>query len=64
MATKLKAFQVYAKCIREVGITIRAESLADAVAKSDELEDKDFVTVKEEYLDGSTKVTGVFELEP
>ena len=61
MAVKLKSFQVWAECRRQVAIEIKAENLEDAVIKSKELEDDDFVTVNGDYVDGDTRVTGVME---
>ena len=39
-------------------VTIKAESMEDAVRQSEELRETDFVTIPE-FLDGSIKITGV-----
>ena len=61
MTTKLKSFQVWAECHRQVALEIKAENLEDAIVKSKELEEDDFVTVNGDYMDESTRVTGVIE---
>ena len=61
MATKLKAFTVYAKVTIECGITIKAESFEDALERSKELKEADFVDVFQDYNDGSLEITGVFK---
>ena len=61
MAVKLKSFRVWVECRRQVALTVKAENLEDALTKSKELEDDDFVTVNGDYIDGDTRVTGVME---
>ena len=56
---KLKTYTVYAKCEREVGLTVRAESLEEAIVKAKELDEDDFVEVIGDYLDGSTTISGI-----
>ena len=58
MATKLKAFDVTARLVIMTSVTIKAESMEDAVRQSEELRETDFVTIPE-FLDGSIKITGV-----
>jgi hypothetical protein len=58
---KLSSYSVYAKLTLEVSVSIKAESLADAVVQARELKELDFVDVLGEFCDGSLKVTGVLE---
>lgn len=61
MATKYQTYSVWAKCYRDVTVEILAKSLEEAVEKSKELEDSDFVRVLGEYNDGSTEIYGVLK---
>ena len=61
MANRLKSFSVMAKVEIETSITIRAESLEDAVAKSASLKETDFVEIYGDFNDGGIKITGCFE---
>ena len=57
----LKTFSIWAKCYREVSIDIQAESLEEALAKSKEIDEDEFVTVNGDYHDGSTEIYGIFQ---
>jgi len=61
MADKLKSYGVWAECRRQVILTVKAKTLEEAVEKSKEFEDEDFVTVNGEYTDGETRIIGVLE---
>jgi hypothetical protein len=62
MAAKLKDYQVWANCHRQVALTIKARTLEEALEKSKELEGTDFVTVNGECVDADTQITGVLEV--
>ena len=55
----LQAYGVWARCRQQVIVEIRARSLEDALEKSKELKEEDFVTVNGEYCDGEFEITGV-----
>lgn len=59
---KLKTYTVYSKLQLEVSTEINASSLIEAAEKTQELKEKDFVTIKGEYLGGNMNITGVFTL--
>jgi len=61
MNKKLKTFTIQADLTLQVGLSIKAESLEDAVQQSKELKELDFVTIKDEFQDGSMKIRGVWE---
>jgi hypothetical protein len=61
--SKLKSFSIWAKLNLDVLINIKAESLEDAVEKSKELKELDFVDIKGEFNDGNIKITGAHEDE-
>ncbi len=61
MNKKLQAFTVMAELKITCGITIHAEGLEDAAQKAKELKETDFVDIKDEYMDGDIRVTGVWE---
>ena len=61
MAKTLKTFMIMAKCYRDVNVEIRAENLEEALVKSKELKDEDFISVLGDYNDGNTKIYGIFE---
>ena len=63
MSKRLKSFTVMAKVHIDCGISIRAESLEDALDKSKNLGETDFVTVLGDFNDGKLSITGVFEDE-
>lgn len=56
---KVYTYGVWAKTDHLINIEIKAESLEDAVAKSKELKEEDFVEVLGEYADGNFEITGV-----
>jgi hypothetical protein len=61
MAEKQKDFSIWAKTSVYSLVTIKAKDLEDALTKSKEMKDTDFVEVLGEYMDGDFKVTGVME---
>mgnify|MGYP001559823117 CR=1 FL=1 len=61
MSKKLTTFNVMAKLTLDVSIAIDAESLLDALYRTTELKEQDFVTIDGEYLDGEMKIIGVYE---
>ena len=61
MSKRLKSFFVFAKLNLDLGITIRAESLEEAIAASKSLQEKDFVDIYEEFNSGDMRITGVAE---
>lgn len=61
MAKKSEEYQVWAKCYRQVILTVQANTLEEALEKAKEFEDDDFVTVNGEYADGSTDIQGVLK---
>ena len=42
------------------GISIKAESLEDALQQSRNFKVTDFINIKDEYLDGSFEINGIF----
>ena len=60
---RLNTFSVWAKLNLDVSIEIKAESLEDAVVRSKELKEHDFVEFLGDFNDGDMKITGVFESE-
>ena len=63
MAKPLQDFIITANLKLQVDITIKAESLEDAVQKSQTLNVSDFVNIKGEYNDGNLKITGAYSPE-
>ena len=61
MANKLRSFTVMAKVEIDCNISIRAESLEDAVDKSAKLTETDFVEIHGDYIDGKLKISGCYE---
>jgi hypothetical protein len=59
MTKTLKQFDVTARLKLMVQITIKAESLADALEQSKTLREQKFVSFEGEYIDGSLVITGV-----
>lgn len=59
MAKPLKKFDVTARILLMVQSTIKAESFEDALVQSREMQEKDFVDFKGEFLDGTVVITGV-----
>ena len=57
----LKTFSVNADLKIWAGIEIKAESLEDALEQGRKLKELDFITVKGEFLDGSIKLSGLYE---
>ena len=58
---KQKDFEVQAKLELLVSITVTAKDLNEAVEKSKELHENDFTDFLGDYIDGSFRVTGVYE---
>ena len=61
MANRLKSFTVMAKVEIECNISVRAESLADAIDKSASLKETDFVDILGDFNDGKLKIIGCYE---
>jgi len=59
---KTKEFVVMARVMIECDLTIKAESLEDAIAKARTLKELDFIDIKGEFMEGELHVKGVFEL--
>ena len=59
MTNPLKQFDVTGRLELMVQVTIKAESLADALEQSRHLAEKHFVSFKGECMDGSLAITGV-----
>ncbi len=59
----LKDYVINADLKIVAGITIKAESMEDALMQSREFKETKFITFKDEWIDGSIKITGVFENE-
>lgn len=59
MAKRLDSFDVNARMIIVAGITIKAESYEDAVARSKELSVDDFVRVKDQHCDSSLVIGSI-----
>ena len=64
MANKnLKDYQITAKVLVDVDLTIKAASLEDALAQSADLTIHDFVKIKGEYLDGGIEeIIGIYKI--
>ena len=56
----MKTYTIQAKLDLLVGITIKANSLEDALEQSKKLIETDFVTISEDFIDGSLEVTGIY----
>ena len=56
-----QSFTVMGKLNLDIYINIDAESLGDALAKSEHLKEEDFVTILGDFADGSMRVIGVME---
>ena len=54
-----KKFNVWANLRQTVSVEIVADSLEDALAKAKNLDEKVFVDVLGEYVDGNFEITGV-----
>ncbi len=63
MVNTLETYMIHAHVLVEVSVEIKAESLEDAVAKSKELTETDFVKIKGEYMDGDRKIRGIWQLD-
>jgi len=63
VATKLRTFTVYAKVFVETNTTIRAKDLRDAAEQALGLTERDFVEFDGDFMDGSIKVTALYEEE-
>lgn len=59
----LKSYIINADLKVVAGITIRAESMEDALMQSRKFRETEFITFKDEWIDGSLKITGIFENE-
>lgn len=62
MADKNKTFMVQANINTVVGIEVQAKNLEEAVQKSAEFKEIDFITIDGEYQDGNHRITGVYEI--
>jgi hypothetical protein len=56
---KQQEYQVTGRIDIEVGVSVRAASVEEAVAKSKDLSIDDFVTVLGEHNDSTFRITGV-----
>ena len=63
MTTPLKKFDVTARLLLLVGITIKAESFEDALEQAKTLREQDFVKFKGEFADGSIAIQNVSRSE-
>ena len=63
MTTPLKKFDVTARLLLLVGITIKAESFEDALEQAKTLREQDFVKLKGEFADGSIAIQNVSRSE-
>jgi putative lipoic acid-binding regulatory protein len=61
MAKKLKTYSIYAIVEMDVMIKIEAENFEDALAKSKQLKETDFVKPLGEYNDGEMDIRGVYD---
>ena len=59
MTKPLKTFDVTGRLELLVQVTIKADSLEDALAESKFLKAQDFVSFKGDFVDGSLAITGV-----
>jgi hypothetical protein len=59
MTKPLKTFDITGRLKLMVQVTIKADSLEDALAQSKSLAEKDFVSFKGEFMDGSLAIIGV-----
>jgi hypothetical protein len=59
MARKLDAFTITAKLTLLADVTIKAESYEDAIARSKDLRESDFVSFKGEFIDGKMEVVNI-----
>lgn len=61
---KTKTFEVQARLNLLTTITIEAQSLEEAMAKSKTLKEGDFVNFEGEFMDGGMRITGLYESYP
>jgi hypothetical protein len=61
---KLRDFEIQATLVLLVTTTVPARSLDEAVGKSKELKESDFVDFKGDYMDGKMRITGIYESSP
>lgn len=61
MATKERSYQIQAKLDLLVAIEVSAKSLEEALQKSSNLKETDFVEINGDYIDGNYRITGVYE---
>lgn len=59
MAVKNKSFSIWAKLHLDVSVDIPAVSLEEAVQKSKELKEQDFVEILGEFNDGELEIVGI-----
>jgi hypothetical protein len=59
MSKRLKTYEVTGRLVLVVSISIKADSLADAVEQSKELQERDFVAFEGDFMDGSLAIAGV-----
>ena len=61
MATKNRSYEVQARLVLLVTQSITAESLEAAIVKSKDFKETDFVEIAGDLLDGTIRITGVYE---
>jgi len=61
MANKMNSYTIMAKLELECDIEIKAESLLDALEKSEKLTANDFIEFNGQFLDGSLHIKGMIE---
>jgi len=61
MAKKMQTFNVQARLDLWVSTEIKAENLLDAVQEASTMQEKDFVTIDGDFIDGKLHITGVYE---
>jgi hypothetical protein len=58
---KRKSYEVQAILKLMITVSVDATSLEDAVARSKEMEETDFVDMHGDYIDGNMRISGVYE---
>ncbi len=58
---KPREFEVQARLVLLTTLTVSAKSLEEAMAKAGLLQERDFVEFAGDYIDGSMRITGIFE---
>jgi len=64
MAEKNKEYQVQALVKAIVSVSVNAKNVEEALQKSKELKEEDFVEILGEHLDGDFRITGIYESAP